>query len=327
MPSRKHRRTGRSKFILGAFLLAGMPASAADLSSSERALMQGRAADAVTSLHAALSANPNDGQAHLLLCRVFYAEQMPDQAASECGAALSTLGGNSLAQDWAGKAYGLKADRSGVLSGFSLAKKVRAAFEAAVNLDPDNGEAVDDLGEYYVQAPSIVGGGTDKASALAARVQGRHPLRALRIQGMIAEKQKDYAAAERQFRARVETSGGRADTWVDLGDYYGRRNDLDRAVDALHHAYAANKSKDPSLVSLAVALNKIGREPDLAVKALQDYLNGRNWDDTAPTFKAHMLLAKLLAGRGDKATAKIELQKALALAPDYQPARKALASL
>src|ERR1700761_376874 len=209
----------RALFIglaLGPFSLFPPSASAADLGASEHALLQGRAADAINGLRGILAANPADGHAHLLLCRAFYAEQLPDQSVSECEAALRTLGSDSEAQHWAGKAYGLKADRSGPLTGYSMAKKVKAAFEAAVNLDPSNGDAVDDLGEYYVAAPSIVGGGLDKAEALATRIQTKLPERALRLRALIAEKRKDYGTAERDLRQRTETAGGRDDTWLDL---------------------------------------------------------------------------------------------------------------
>lgn len=312
---------------LGPFSFLAPQASAADLGASEHALLQGRAADAISSLRSILAANPADGQAHLLLCRAFYSEQLPDPSVGECEAALRTLGNNSEAQHWAGKAYGLKADRSGPLTGYSMAKKVKAAFEAAVNLDPMNGDAVDDLGEYYVAAPSIVGGGLDKAEALAARVQAKLPERALRLRGLIAEKRKDYGTAERSFRDRVQMAHGRDDTWLDLGNYYGRRKDYDKAADALRNAYTNNRGKDASLLGVATTLDTIAREPALAIEALQDYLAAGHWDDSAPTFRAHTLLAKFLAARGDKAAAKIELNKALALAPDYEPAKKALAAL
>jgi tetratricopeptide (TPR) repeat protein len=204
---------------------------------------------------------------------------------------------------------------------------VKASFETAVSLDPKNGDAVDDLAQYYLDAPGIVGGGVDKAATLAARVQAQLPQRAQRMRALVAEKQKDYATAEREFKGYVDSTSGRADAWVDLGAYYGRRHDADRALEALRKAYAANTAKDSSLVFLATTLNRIGRDAPLATKALQDYLAGTHWDDSAPTFQAHTLLGKQMATAGDKAAARIEYGKALALAPEYEPAKKAMAAL
>lgn len=317
-------------FALGAAqcFAAGPPVGAiTEITAGERALLQGHAAEAIAGLRKVVAAAPQNGQAHLLLCRAFYAEELQDPAVAECETALSTLRNDSKAQDWMGRAYGLKAGRAGALTGFSLARKVKTAFETAVDLDPSNSDAVDDLGEFYLEAPSIVGGGVDKASALAGRVQARLPQRAQRLRALIAEKQKDYGTAERELRACAQGPGARADNWVDLGNYYSRRGDPDRAVDAFKHAYAAERAKGPSLVAVAEGLAKTQREPALAARALQEYLSAGAWDDSAPTFKAHTMLGNLLAARGDKAAAKIEFGKALALAPDYAPAKKAMSAL
>lgn len=301
------------------------PAQRATIAEGRQALMQGRITDALAKLHAASSADPKDGQTHLLLCRAYYSERAIDPALQECEAALKTLGGNSEAQDLMGKVYGAKAEKAGPISGYSLAKKVKAAFEAAVSLDPANDEAIDDLGDYYIQAPGIVGGGLDKAKALAGRT--KNPDSALRLRASIAEKEKDDGSAERLLKQRTQEMNGRADTWLDLASFYKRRNQIDQATYALRRAEAATRDKSSVLVGVAEMFIDLQREPDTAIKALRTYLDGGNTDDSAPPFKAHLLLGKLLAARGDKAAAKNEFSKALTLAPDYVPAKKALASI
>ena len=47
------------------------------------------------------------------------------------------------------------------------ASKAHRYFEKAVELDPKNLEAMNDLFEYYLEAPGFLGGGFDKAQALA----------------------------------------------------------------------------------------------------------------------------------------------------------------
>ena len=68
-----------------------------------------------------------------------------------------------------GNALGNKAMTAGMMAGMSYAGKVREAFKTAVELDPQNMDARFSLMMYYMQAPSIVGGGTAKAQALAAQ--------------------------------------------------------------------------------------------------------------------------------------------------------------
>jgi tetratricopeptide (TPR) repeat protein len=298
--------------------------SVTDHASAEHALMHGRVDEAANILHQLIAANQKDATAHLLLCRAFYSEELLDAAVSECEAALANgLSGDSTAQDWMGRAYGRKADKAGPLTGLSLAHKVRTAFEIAVQLNPNNSPAVNDLSEYYVGAPSIVGGGLDKAEALAARVETRLPQPGHRIRGLIAEKKKDYATAEREFRAAVAVAG-HPDAWADLGDYFGRRQQNDQAIAALRKALEADTAKDGSLLDVASILDTIHREPQMAQQALRDYLASNSKSDAAPAFRAHYQLGKLLAAAGDKPAAKSEYEAALALAANYEPARKAL---
>jgi tetratricopeptide (TPR) repeat protein len=293
------------------------------LVESEKALMQGRADDAAATLQGVIAANPKNGAAHLLLCRVFYAEEAADAAVSECEAALTTLSMDSNAQDWMGRAYGLKADRSGPLTGYKLAAKVRAAFEAAVELNPKNDAAVDDLSEYYVGAPAILGGGTDKALELAGRVESQLPQSAHRTRALAADKEHDFGTAEREFKAAV-AEGGNPGAWFDLGHFYYHREEKSQAVDALRHAIAADPMHGPTLVDVASVLIKMKVEKELAEHTLRDYLASNAKTDAAPAFKAYVDLGKLMESGGDKAGAAAQFQNALGLARDYVPAKRAL---
>ncbi len=293
---------------------------------AEQALMQGRIDESIATLQGILAANPNDGRADLLLCRAYYAEEQPDHAVAACENALQTLASNSDAQDWMGRAYGMKADRSGPLAGFKLAHKVVAAFEQAVRLDPNNGAAVNDLSEFYINAPSIVGGGLDKAEDLADRSASRLPQQAHRIRALVAEKRHDFAPAESEFRAAIQV-GNKPEAWVDLGHYYSRHKQDDQAVAALKQALAADRAKDDALVDVASILYAMHREPQLALLTLNQYLSSNAKSDAAPVVKVDVLLGKLLAEAGDKAGAKMEFQKALELAGNYEPARRAIEEL
>lgn len=308
-------------------LMATLPCLAMDTGAAERALMIGHVDEAVPLLQTAVAQNPKDGKAHLLLCRAFYSEQMAEEAVAECEAALATtLGNNSAAQDWMGRSYGMKANNAGPIEGYRLAKKVKSAFEASVQLDPRNADAADDLGEFYIEAPGIVGGGVEKATALADSVQNQLPQVAHRLRGLAAQHEKDYVTAEAEFRAAVGVAG-RPDAWADLGQFYARRKDGDRTVDAIRHCLAADKANDASVVDAANILEMVHREPQLAEKAFRAYLDKGLKSDAQPVFKVHTDLGKLLASNGDKDGARTEFSKALELAKGYAPAKKAIQSL
>jgi Flp pilus assembly protein TadD len=64
--------------------------------------------------------------------------------------------------------------------------------------------------------------------------------------------------------------------------------------------------------------------PQLAESLLREYLSSPAKSDDAPAFKVHLQLGDLLAERGDSAGAHLEYATALALAPNYAPAQKAM---
>jgi tetratricopeptide (TPR) repeat protein len=288
--------------------------------------MDGRVDDAVRMLQAAVAANGSDGQSHLLLCRAYFSEQQSDEAVRECEAAVKLMPKSSEAHDWMGRAYGVKASSAGPLTGLKLAHRVRESFETAFALDPRSAAAADDLAEYYIGAPSVVGGGLDKADALANKIEATLPQMAHRIRGLAAEKRKDNAGAEREFLAAVAVAHT-PDAWVDLGGFYQRTKMNDKAVDALKSAIAADKSKGPAVVDAASYLIDMHVASDVATKALREYLASGAKSDAAPVIRVHLLLGTLLKNAGDTAGAKIELNKALELAANYGPAKRALKGL
>jgi tetratricopeptide (TPR) repeat protein len=299
---------------------------AAERTAAERALMQGQIDEAVLRAQRIAGTNPSDGAAYLLLCRSFYAEAHADEAIDACARAVQMLPRSSEAEDWLGRAYGMKAERAGPISGLTLALKVKEAFETAVALDPRNGAAANDLSEFYIDAPSIIGGGLDRAAALADRVEPQLPQQAHRMRALAAEKRKDYGGAERELKAAVEVAN-RPDAWADLGMFYRQRGEFDKAVNALKQCLALDQARDASIVDAASLLNEMHREPELAEQALQEYLESNAKSDAAPAVKVYVMLGKQLAGEGDKAEAKIEFDKALAMASGYAPARQALQKL
>lgn len=327
-PFRVVFRLNRIALTLAGVALLAVPclSRAADLPSASHALLEGNNDDAVTQLKQILASEPSNGQAHLLLCRAYYGQSMASAAVAECTAALRMLANDSSAQDWAGRAYGMQAESAGPIAGLRLALKVRNAFEAAVRINPLNGDAVNDLSEYYIDAPSIVGGGFEKAALLADRSQSQLPQNAHRMRAMAAEKQKDYGTAEREFRAAAAVAN-QPNAWADLGAFYSRRTQPDQAIEALRRAIALNRVHDAVLVDAATTLGEINREPRLAERALRDYLASNAKTDAAPAFKVHVQLAKLLRDEGNTADAKIELERSLQLASGYAPARRELAAI
>jgi tetratricopeptide (TPR) repeat protein len=310
-----------------AFLLPLLPGSLlADTTQANALLQQGRVDEAAANLHQILATQPNDAFAHQLLCRVNYAQEIADSAIHECELAVSNAPGSSDNQMWLARAYGFKASHANPISALSLAVKVRTAFERAVQLDPENVNAMSDLGEFYVAAPSLIGGGLDKANALATRMQPHFPAQSHRLLALIAEKKKDTVRAEAEFSNAV-AAGKSPEAYIDLGHFYQGRNQPDKMSEALKSAVNADHRKGPVLVDAANILVDAHSSPELSESLFRTYLASPSKTDDAPAFKVHIQLGNLLAKRGDMAGARHEYETALALASNYAPARKAMQSL
>jgi tetratricopeptide (TPR) repeat protein len=313
--------------LLTAFANAESAPSDALQASAWHALMEGRIQDAETALRGTIAANPADSYSHRLLCRVYYAEEMYDAAVRECeAAAASTTVSREEASEnqlWLGRAYGMKAQSAGPIAGFKLARKVQASFARAVELNPNNVAALNDLGEYDVDAPFIVGGGLDKAQLLADRMMPRFPAAAHRLLARMADSENDLAAAEAEFKRAIASSGA-AEAWIDLAQFYQAHKRSDDAVTAIRSAIAADRNHGPPLVDAASILTAAHRAPDLAERCLRDYLASRAKSDAAPAFKAHLQLSKLLAAQGNKDEAAREYDAAAALAPGYARSQHAI---
>ncbi|MHB1022490.1 MAG: tetratricopeptide repeat protein [Acidobacteriaceae bacterium] len=292
-------------------------------SDAYTALEQGRADEAISLLKPLIAANANNSEAHNLLCRVYYSEGNLDAAVRECQTAVDQSPNSSTYHLWLARALGDKADHASIFSAFGMAKQVARNFELAVKLDPNNVDALTDLGEFYLEAPGIVGGGVDKAQQVASQLEGKNASRAHWLKARLAEHNKDFSTAEAEYKKAIEAGSNVPEAWVNLAGFYRKQNKFDAAEEAVRNAIKADSKHDAVLVDAASVLQRMNREPELAIHALQLYLDSPNKSESAPAFRVHVTLGKLLRQKGDIAGAQKEFAAALALAHDYVPAKKA----
>jgi tetratricopeptide (TPR) repeat protein len=195
-------------------------------------------------------------------------------------------------------------------------------FEAAARLDPRNAEALSDLGEFYKEAPGVVGGGMDKAEGVAAQLDKLDPARAHQLRARIAEARKDYGTAERELKQAIAAAAHPADYWTTLASFYQRRERWPEMESAIHSCVSAARDKHSgvALYDGAGVLSESNRDPALAAIMLEGYLAGASKSEEAPAFEAHLRLARLKKQLGDAAGAQHAREAALQLAHDYKPA-------
>ena len=287
-------------------------------------LAQGRVDDSIASLKQTLKNSPNDAVSHHLLSRAYYEVEDWNDAIDEAQHAVALQPLNSDYHLWLGRAYGQKAENSSWVTAIGLAKKVRAEFERAVQLNGFNLDARADLAEFYIEAPSFLGGGKDKARAQAENVASFDSPTAHWIQAHIAEKEKKPAIAEREYKAAIQASNGYPSYWLNLAGFYRRQGRLIEMEEAVNRATSLEIKKLDTLVEAAQILYSGGRNFPAAVQLLRRYLSSNALVPDAPAFQAHFLLGSIFERQGDRQAAMQEYRASLSLAREFDSARNAL---
>lgn len=303
-----------------AALLLSLPLAA--LADSPQDLLQaGRVDDAINALNGQVSSNPHDALAINQLCRAYFQYEDWDRAEGRCKRAVELQPNNSGFHRWLGRVYGEKAGRATFPIG--LAIKTREEFQRAAELDPTDPYAGVDVAEFYVEAPGIMGGGTDKAREQAKRIGKISPAQEHWVYARIAEKNKDYTTAESEYRQMIEAAHGDAEAWLNLAFFYRNRkryNDMEQAFVKMNQAPMPHHE---ALFEAANSLFRTGRAFSFAIELMRRYFSEGPVEE-APAFKAHYLLGQLLEKQGDKAAAATEYRSGLALARNYEPCRQGL---
>jgi len=291
--------------------------------SAQELLDSGRADEAVQVFELHVREAPNDAPGYNLLCRAYFMREEWDRGIANCEKARNLDPQNSLYNLWLGSIYGEKADRAGFLSAAGLAKKVRTSFERAVELAPHDWQARVNLGEFYVEAPGIVGGGKDKAREQASALMPLKPGLAYWLLGRIAEKNKDMADAEKQYRAGIAATHSGARAWLELAIFFRHVNRLDDMEKALREVENAPVDHHEALMDGASLLMRTGRDPALGIRLLQRYFSVGTVEE-GPAFKAHEYWGQLLERQGDHRGAAAEYRAALALFRTFRRAEEGL---
>jgi cytochrome c-type biogenesis protein CcmH/NrfG len=301
-------------------LLLALPAAA---DSAKDMLAAGRVDEAITALSGRVSSAPSDAESFNLLCRAYYWLEAFDRAESPCKKATALDPNNARFHLWLGRVYGEKADRANFLSAAGLAGKTRDEFQRAVQLDPNDTDARRDLAEFYLTAPGIVGGGRDKAIEQAKIIGKISPEWEHWVYARIAERNKDMATAEREYRLMIEAGKGDAEGWMNLGFFYRNQksySDMEQAFAKMKQAPMPHREV---LVEAARSMLRAGRASPFAIELLRRYF-AEGPVEQAPAFRAHYLLGQLLEKQGDQEGAAAEYRAALALARNFGLAQQAL---
>ena len=307
----------RSLFAVAVLFSCGALAA----QSPEDLLAAGRVDEAVQVLHEKIHESPT-AESYNQLCRAEYELGAWDAGIAACEKATKLAPQNGTYHLWLGRVYGEKAEHTNFLSAMHLAKKVVAEFQRAVELEPESCESRADLAEFYVEAPGIVGGGQGKARAEAERLAKLNPAMADWVKARLAEKNKDLAGAEQEYRAAIDASGGGAREWLNLAGFYSHNQRFDDMDLALRNLETSQLNHPDALVDGAAMLIRTEMDSPLAIRLLQRYLTTAV--EAAPAFQAHAMLGELLERQGNTSAAAQEYRASLSMAHSYRLAQDGL---
>lgn len=234
--------------------------------------------------------------ASALLGQCYYMLEDYKNAVTALERAVADDPANSVYQDWLGRAYGRRAEKAFALTAASYALKAREHFEQAVKLNPGNMDAVDDLFEYYRQAPSVMGGGQEKAAQLSEQIRERAPALYHSMQARLAESRKEPAVAEQQLKQTIKAAPTEPGRLADLAGFLARQGRLAESDALFDHAEEMAPNSPAIKFQRARAYIDTNRYPEKARQLLAEYLNSNLTPEDPPRAEAQRLLQQLDKG-------------------------------
>jgi tetratricopeptide (TPR) repeat protein len=308
---------------------APLAAQTADLSAGIAHYNARRWAEAHAVFANVTKAQPKNADAALWYGKTLLAEDRAGDAEDWFEKVTKLSPQNSEAHLWLARSVGAQALRANALKQPFLARRLKHAVDHAIELDPDNVDARELRWQYYAMAPSVMGGGEEKARAEAAEIMKRNRYRGQMLSAGAASRARDYATAERLLKSVVSEH---PDSVSAVGSFAVFLADRGRPAEAFAavEAYQKRHPADPVVhYQLGRVAAVTGQQLDRGEAALRKYLA------VAPTpgpnvpapSAAYLRLGNIAERRGDTAAARAAYEQALRLEPRSAPARRALAAL
>jgi tetratricopeptide (TPR) repeat protein len=305
---------------------------------------------------------PNDPLANYLLSQIrnAFGDHTTPQALAEKAVDLDGNTGKYHRQY--AEVLGVMAQHANMLQQLFLARRFRKEIDAAIMLDPRDIQALRDLIEFYLLAPSVAGGDQRKAGEIADRIAQIDAAEGFLAKARIARFHKQPAATEAALRqsaaaqpasyrapitlaqfflspehlnlAVAETAAkqarlldaGRVDAYTVLAEVYADRQDWTALDGILEQAEKEVPDDLAPQYRTAERLLEMHHDPGRAEGYLRSYLGQEVEGNEPRPAEAHWKLGQALHLQGRDSAAIQEWREALRLDPE-SPASHDLKSL
>ena len=298
------------------------------LAAAKQAFESGEYRKVISILEPAAAKDTSNAEIQLLLTKAYLETHQEDAAIKSAERAVAIDPNKSEYHDWLGQAYGEKASHASMFSAYGWARKTQKEFDTAVKLDEHNLDATQNLIEYDCTAPSMVGGGEDKAQPLIQKLMSMDPAEGHYAQGVCRMQKKDLAGVDAEFSKSLENKPKSLDRIREMAVYFATHGQGDKVL-AAATAFAAIALNDPR-VGFFRAVGWILNSQNLseAENNLRDYLrlSSPRSDYPSPS-AAHYWIGRLYEVQKNPSAARAEYEAALKLNPKYKNAQEALKKL
>jgi tetratricopeptide (TPR) repeat protein len=222
----------RVEWALAACLLAGLclggnapllvPVIAAADASADGLIKAGHWKRARALVEPQFKAHPDDAELDFLMSEIDDAFGDLDNARSLAEKSVALKGGDARYHRQLADVDGETAETASLFAKGGWARKFKAEAEQAAQLDPRNLDARFDLLEYDLQAPRMMGGGKDKAAAMADEIAKIDPVQGDLAQARIAQDAKDPSAEESWYLKALAAKPDDYDALTLLAGFYQR---------------------------------------------------------------------------------------------------------
>lgn len=317
------------KILALLFLLGSSPGlpTAGSLDDAIRLYQKGGFNEAVSLLQQLRSISPNDADVRLWLGKSYLKVRDWDGAVQEMEKTIQLQPSNAQSHLWLGRACGARAAHSFFVKAVGWAHRVVKEFETASRLSPENLDVRFDLLDFYLDAPSYVGGGKDKADAEAKAIAKLDPRKGYSARAAILIKEKKWDLAKKELiQATIEYPSD-AIAYKDVADFLLDRQDFEGAIQYAKKALELDNGSKWSRLIMAAATIQLRTNLDYSTKALMNLASGSLADEDPAFEEVYYWLGESFLAKGEKTKAREAFASALAFNPDYGKAKEQISKL
>lgn len=216
----------------------------ADFEKAIESFKKGKLNDAEKKLKTLLPEQSENPDIYYYLGQIAFQKDQFDAAIEFAEKAIKLNDQQAAYHELLGEALGLKAQQAGAIKGAMLLRKVKSAFQTALDLDPQSRRAKEGLFMIYLFTPSVAGGDVNKAMELLEEIKTQNPAHGHVAKAMVYLKNNELQAAEQEFEKAIAEGESDREILMRTGRFFLQRKNFEKVVE-IADLYIKNFPEDP----------------------------------------------------------------------------------